>query len=40
MNQDPYGDGWFFKIQPDDIAELDELLDSEAYAELCENEEH
>ena len=40
VNQDPYGDGWFFKIQPDDIAELDELLDSEAYAELCENEEH
>ncbi|HEY5679372.1 MAG TPA: glycine cleavage system protein GcvH [Pseudomonadales bacterium] len=40
VNQDPYGDGWFFKIQPDDVAELDELLDSEAYAELCENEEH
>ena len=40
VNQDPYGDGWFFKIQPDDVAELDDLLDSEAYAELCENEEH
>ncbi len=40
VNQDPYGDGWFFKIQPDDVAELDELLDSEAYVELCENEEH
>lgn len=40
VNQDPYGDGWFFKIEPDDVAELDELLDSEAYAELCENEEH
>ena len=40
VNQDPYGDGWFFKVQPDDIAELDELLDAEAYAELCENEEH
>lgn len=40
VNQDPYGDGWFFKIAPDDVAELDELLDSEAYAELCENEEH
>ncbi len=40
VNQDPYGDGWFFKIEPDDATELDELLDSEAYAELCENEEH
>ena len=40
VNQDPYGDGWFFKIAPDDVAELEELLDSEAYAELCENEEH
>jgi glycine cleavage system H protein len=40
VNQDPYGDGWFFKIQPDDVAELDELLDAEAYAELCENDEH
>jgi glycine cleavage system H protein len=40
VNQDPYGDGWFFKMDPDDVTELDELLDSETYAELCENEEH
>jgi len=40
VNQDPYGDGWFFRIEPDDIAELDDLLDHEAYAEVCENDEH
>jgi glycine cleavage system H protein len=40
VNEDPYGDGWFFRIEPDDTAELEELMDAEAYAEFCENEEH
>ena len=40
VNQDPYGDGWFFKIEPDDAAELGELLDAPAYGELCEAESH
>jgi len=40
VNQDPYGDGWFFRIDPDDVAELDELLDAQAYGELCEADEH
>lgn len=40
VNEDPYGDGWFFKIEPDDPADLDELLDAEAYGELLESEEH
>ena len=40
VNEDPYGDGWFFRIEPDDVAELDELLDAEAYAEICEADEH
>ena len=40
VNQDPYGDGWFFKIEPDDLSQLDDLLDSVAYGELCEAEEH
>ncbi len=39
VNRDPYGDGWFFKVQPDDITELEELLDAQAYAEACENDE-
>ena len=40
VNEDPYGDGWFFKIEPDDEAQLDELLDAEAYVEACEAEDH
>lgn len=40
VNEDPYGDGWFFRIEPDDVAELDDLLDAEGYGELLENEKH
>ena len=39
VNQDPYGDGWFFRIEPDDGAELGELLDADAYAESCAEKE-
>lgn len=38
VNQDPYGDGWFFRIEPDDVAQLDELLDADGYAEVCESD--
>ncbi len=34
LNQDPYGDGWFAKIKPSDTAELDKLMDAEAYDEF------
>ena len=36
VNQDPYGDGWFFRIDPTDTAQLEELLDADGYAEVCE----
>ena len=39
VNQDPYGDGWFFKLTATDPADLDDLLDAEAYAEVCAEEE-
>ena len=39
VNQDPYGDGWFFQIAPDDETQLEDLLNAEAYAELCAEEE-
>ena len=39
VNQDPYGDGWFFQLTPTDPADLDDLLDAEAYAEVCAEEE-
>lgn len=38
VNSDPYGDGWFFRIKLSDASELDDLLDAEAYGELCEDE--
>jgi glycine cleavage system H protein len=31
VNNSPFDDGWFFKVQPDSIVELDNALDSEAY---------
>ena len=34
VNQDPTGEGWFYKVQPSDIAELDDLLDESAYNRL------
>ncbi len=40
VNQDPYGDGWFFKIEPDNVSDLDDLLDADAYAEACEDDDH
>ena len=40
VNESPFDKGWFFKLQPENITELDELLDARAYQELCENEEH
>ena len=39
VNQDPYGDGWFFKLKVTDERELDDLLDADAYQEFCESEE-
>ncbi len=31
VNDDPYGDGWLFKIRLSNEAELDSLLDADAY---------
>ena len=39
VNSDPTGDGWFFKLQPSDIAELDKLLAADDYAAHCEEED-
>ena len=34
VNNDPYGEGWIIKVQVSDPAELNNLLDAEAYKEL------
>lgn len=36
INSSPYEDGWFFKVKPQNISELDEMLDSDAYKKLSE----
>jgi glycine cleavage system H protein len=36
LNDDPYGDGWMFVIEPVDEAQLSELLDAEGYRALIE----
>ena len=33
VNDSPYDDGWFFKVRPDELEELSNALDSEAYEE-------
>ncbi len=38
VNQDPYGDGWFYKIDPVDAGQLEELMGGDAYDEICEEE--
>jgi glycine cleavage system H protein len=38
VNSLPYDNGWFFKVKLNDEAELDELMDAEAYKEHCEGE--
>ncbi|MBP2634615.1 MAG: gcvH 3 [Firmicutes bacterium] len=35
INQQPYGDGWIAKIEIADKAELERLLDSQAYEQLA-----
>ena len=31
VNEDPYGKGWIYKIKPDNIADVEQLLSSTAY---------
>lgn len=38
VNEDPYGEGWMFRLQISDASQLDDLLDASAYEEL-ESEE-
>ena len=38
VNQDPYGAGWFLKMEPADLSELDNLMDAEAYEKFVAEE--
>ena len=36
INESPYHDGWFYKLQPSDSEEINELLSPEQYGDICE----
>jgi glycine cleavage system H protein len=36
LNSDPYGEGWICRILPSNPAELEDLLDTDTYAGMCE----
>jgi glycine cleavage system H protein len=38
VNSLPYDNGWFFKVKLNDPAEINELMDAEAYSEHCDGE--
>ncbi len=40
INSDSYGEGWIFKLIPDDVSELETLLDAEQYDALNPDEEN
>ena len=40
VNTDPYGEGWIFRLQPDNVDDVENLMtpdDYEAYAEAAED---
>jgi glycine cleavage system H protein len=40
VNADPYQDGWFFRLQPEDVAEVESLLlDAESYQSHCDEDD-
>lgn len=36
LNSDPYGEGWLIKISISDPAEIDQLMDADAYQAYCD----
>lgn len=38
INDEPYDGGWLFKIAPNDVSELEDLMSDEEYQEQIDNE--
>ncbi|MFH1803809.1 MAG: glycine cleavage system protein GcvH [Pseudomonadota bacterium] len=36
VNEDPEGEGWFFRVKIDDEAQLEDLMDQDAYNDFIE----
>ncbi len=39
VNDDPYGDGWMYRVKMEDLDELDNLLNAEAYTNAIEEDD-
>ncbi len=39
INEDAFGEGWLYALEPDDAADLDSLLSPDDYAALVEDED-
>ncbi|MCP8900682.1 glycine cleavage system protein GcvH [Gilvimarinus xylanilyticus] len=39
VNSSPFDDGWFFKVKPTDLAELEDALDADGYKAAIEAED-
>ncbi len=37
VNEDPYGEGWLFKMKPDSADDVNNLLDADGYAATLED---
>src|SRR5712692_6732788 len=38
VNEDPYGDGWLIKVKISDMSDLEDLMDSDEYAQMLARE--
>ena len=38
INDSPYEDGWIFKIQPDDVSEVENLMDPDDYSNMVDSD--
>lgn len=39
VNSSPYDEGWFFRVRPEDLSELEDALDADAYLAAIEDDE-
>jgi glycine cleavage system H protein len=38
VNKDPYGEGWFAKIKPADVSEIESLMTAQAYIDMLKGD--
>lgn len=40
INENAFGDGWIFVVEPEDVGQLDELMSPDEYSAMAEEEDH